>query len=105
MADQRLSSGQNADTNLNTVYQVPSGSVLRVYSFVLTNTTSNNISASIYINDGSADRLLRTLNIPQGSGNAVTVFEILGSYSGGDIVKIQAGSSDAFNYLLTGRLV
>lgn len=104
MSDFRLASGQVATTSLTTIYTFPASNQGRVYSFVLTNTTANTITASIYINDGTADRLIKTVKIPGGSGKTRAVYEVLGGYSGGDIFKVQAGSTDAFNYLVTGGL-
>lgn len=103
MAEKRLASGNIASTSLTTIYTVPSNSPILVYSFVLTNTTNNNISVDIYINDGT-DRLLKSVTIPQGSGKTKSVIEVLGAYSGGDIIKLQAGSADSFNYLMTGKI-
>lgn len=104
MANQRFASGTNTTTSLNTIYTVSSGSAVVIFSFVLTNTTSNNVTVSAYVNDGTADILVKTVTIPAGSGKSVIVLEMLGSLSGGDIIKIQAASTDAFNYLVTGRL-
>ena len=104
MSDSRLASGQVTSTALTTLYQFPSGNNGRLYSFVLTNTTANAITVSVYINDFAADRLLKTVLIPSGFGKTVSVFEALGAYSGNDTIKVQAASTDAFNYLITGRL-
>lgn len=104
MSDQRLNSGQIADTTLTTIYPVPANSNVRIYSLILTNTTANAVDVSVFVDDG-ASRLIKSLTLPAGSGQAKSVFELVGALSGGDQVQLQAGSSDAFNYLLTGRLV
>ena len=104
VTDINLGSGQISDTTLNTIYTVTS-TVARgasLYSLVLTNTTANIITVDIYLNDGT-DRLFKTVKIPAGSGNALNVKGIPGvTLSQNQIVKLQASSSDAFNYKLNG---
>lgn len=104
MSDATLGSGNIASTALTTTYTVPSGNSARVYSYILTNLTSNTITVSAYYNDLTSDRLLKTFKIPPGSGKTRAIFEALGSYTGGYILKLQASSADSFNYLITGRL-
>lgn len=100
MTDKRLAQGSIASTTLTDIYTFPSNSSGRIYSLVLTNTTSSSISVSVYINT----YLLASVLIPSGSGKTKIVKEIIGAASSSDIVYLQAASSSAFNYLLTGSL-
>jgi len=100
----RLGSGQIASTDLTEVISIESGSSAVIFSFILTNTTSTAVSVNVFVNNGVSDRLLKTSEIPSGSGNTVTLYEAVGALSGGDSMKIQAASSVAFNYLVTGQL-
>lgn len=102
MADKRLASGNIASTSLTDLYAVPAGGSARIYSLVLTNTTANNITVSVYVNDGTS-RLVKTTFIPGGSGKVRAVYEVQ-ALDAGDTISLQAGSTDSFNYLLNGRV-
>lgn len=100
--DRNIASGNNSNTSLNTILTVNSGRNIIIYSCIFTNTTSNIITVSIYINDGT-DRLYETIKIPAGSGKALDVKKMRGvTLEGNQIVKIQATSADSFNYKING---
>lgn len=100
--DKNIASGNNDDTNLNTILTVGQGRNIIIYSCIFTNTTSNIITVSLYINDGT-DRLYETIKIPAGSGKALDIKKARGiTLEGNQIVKIQASSSDSFNYKVNG---
>ena len=102
MADKRLSSGQIEGTALTNIYSTPSNGSARVYSIVLTNATASSVDVDIYVNDGVADRLVRSVSVPSGIGKVKEIYEIK-AMSGGDILKLQAGTATAFNYYVSGR--
>lgn len=100
--DKNLASGNNANTNLNNILSVAQGRNIIIYSTVFTNTTSSIITVSIYIYDGT-DRLYETVKIPAGSGKALDIKKMRGvTLEGNQIVKIQATSSNSFNYKING---
>lgn len=100
--DKNIASGNNASTSLNTILTVLQGRNIIIYSCIFTNTTSNIITVSIFINDGT-DRLYETVKIPAGSGKALDVKKMRGvTLEGNQVIKIQATSSDSFNYKLNG---
>ena len=75
-----------------------------MYSLILTNTTTGNISVDVFINDGTS-RLIKGVTVPSGAGKTKSVTEVVGAWSAGDKISLQAGSTTSFNYFLTGRLV
>lgn len=101
MADTRLTSGTIAQTSITSVYTAPSEPV-RIYNITLTNNTANQITVSIYINNGASNLLFKTVKIPDGVGKTKTIYEVSALQSG-DIIKIQATSADSFNYHISGR--
>ncbi len=102
ITDTNLGSGSNGNLDLNTILTVTSGRNIIIYSCIFTNTSSNIITVSIYINDGT-DRLFETVKIPAGSGKALNVKKMQGiTLEGNQIIKIQATSADSFNYKLNG---
>ena len=101
MSDKRLASGNIASATIQSVYTLAENTTARVYGIVLTNTTANAIDVDIYINDGS-DRLIKSTTIPSGSGKSRAIYEIT-ALSGGDVIKLDAGSADSFNYYISGR--
>jgi hypothetical protein len=103
MADKRLASGNIASTTLTDIYTVQDGGSVRIYSLVITNTTSNTFSVSVFVNDG-ASRLVKTAVIPAGSGKTKIIYEVQ-ALDSGDVLSLQSSSSDSFNYLLNGRTV
>lgn len=103
MAAGVLASGQIATTIISTVYTVSAGVAATVTSFVLTNETADKISVTVFANTLGTDRRLTKVTIPGGIGKSVAVPHAFGSFSQGDVIKLQADSASAFNYLLTGR--
>lgn len=105
MAYKTLALGTLATTSTTSVYTVPSNATTAVYGCVLTNATSNNITVDVLLNDGFTDYILKKVVIPGGSGKCISVPELSGSLSGSHIIKLRPGSSDIFNYFITGDQV
>lgn len=102
MAYKTLALGTLSAATLAIVYTVPSNSTTAVYSCVLTNTTNNNITVDLLINDTSADYLVKKVVIPAGSGRCVKITEAQMAISSIHTLKLLPYSADAFNYLITG---
>jgi hypothetical protein len=102
MAYKVLAIGTQSSGTATTIYTVPSNATAAIYSFVLTNTTSSNITVDVSINDTATTRVVKQVIIPSGSGRAVTVPEMLGAYSARYEIVLDPTSGNAFNYLVTG---
>lgn len=103
--DTDLGSGTNSDANLNEILTVSAAINVIIYSVIFTNTSANIITVDIYLG-GADDRLFETVKIPAGSGKALSVRKLSGvTLSGGQNLKIQAGSTSAFNYKINGAQV
>ncbi len=97
-----LAIGQLATTGLTTIYTAPSGINTSAAVLAVTNTTSTAISIDIYHGTGT-DYLQRTFTIPAGSGRERVYYGFQQRViNAGQTIKIQADSTNAFNYTLSG---
>jgi len=98
-----LALAQLASVALTTIYTAPVGTNTPISKLSFTNTTSTAISIDIYHSTASTDFLIDTLTIPGGSGRKRIFYgwqlEVLNA---GEKIKIQADSTNAFNYSLNG---
>lgn len=105
MAYKTLALGTQAAASAVTVYTIAANATVAVYSLVLTNTTSANITVDVSVNDSSTTRLIKTVVIPSGSGKCVSVPEIVGGYSANHSFILTPTTANSFNYLMTGNEV
>jgi hypothetical protein len=100
-----LALGQLTTTTLSTIYTAPTGVNTTSSVLAFTNTTNNNIVIDVYHGDGT-DYLQRSLTLPAGSGRERVYYgfqqRVINS---AETIKIQADSSSAFNYTLSGSEV
>jgi len=101
-----LAIGQIASTNLTEIYPAPTGINTTAAVLSFTNTTSTAISISIFHNDGSTDFLQRIMTLPAGNGRERIYHGFQRrTINAGDSVKVQADSTNAFNFTLSGSEV
>lgn len=102
---QNLDVQQIADTALTTIY-TSTNAVTSGMSLILTNTVATSNSIDIYHNDGTNDRLIRTITLVGGSGKSVIVQQVaVLKLNDGHSLKLQASASTAFNSDLSGSLI
>lgn len=100
--EKNLGSGSIATTDKTEILDVSVGRYVYVFSLVLTNTTGNVITVSIFVSDGT-DRLFETVKIPAGSGKAISVSNMQGlTLEATHSISLRSASADAFNYKLSG---
>ena len=98
--------GVNSDAALNTIYTVGAGLVTTGSILAFTNKTAVSISIDIYTNDGTSDFLQQTMTLPSGIGRRRSYFGFQrDTLLAGNLIKIQADSTSAFNFNLTGSEV
>ena len=103
MSFKRLASGNQQSGTITPVYTVPQNSTANVSRFVLTNLTASDIGVTVYVHDGTDNRLITGVTIPAGLGRGVNVFKAFDSYNGGDIISLNPDSSNSFDYIISGR--
>lgn len=100
-----LSIGSVSDTTLTTLYLVPSNSVVTSY-LALNNTSGSNVDVDVYINDGSTDRVIETVNLKTGSkkqdfASLLSTQKLTEGFS----VKIKLSIANTVNYFLSGSII
>ena len=99
-----LAIGQLSTTTLTSIYTAAVSTTIGVLRF--TNETTDEITISIYHNDGSTDYLQKTLTLPGGVGQDRHYWGLQQTtLNAGHIIKIQASSTNVLNYSLSGYTV
>ena len=101
----QLASGLLAVDTLFQVYVIPSAANTTVSRLKFTNVTGGDVLGSVYHNSGGGDLLLQSKSCPAGSGKVLNIDLSGDTYPEGALIKIQAGTASAVNFILSGIVV